>query len=508
MSPPGDFQRAARSDPGLGRPAFLRRSDGNVGRHERRRTRIVATIGPASEDADTLKQMADAGMDVARVSLSHGPIEKAVERIRRIRSVAPKVAILADLPGPKIRSTPFPGDGVELVTGEQVALVPGREAPQSTAQRIGVALDEAVSDLVAGDRVSIGDGGVTLVVSGRRGSDVICTVVGGGHVQGQPGVSVPGHRLALETPTKEDLERIRVLVAEGVDHIAVSFVRGPDDMNRARAELAGSPTMLVSKIETPDAIEHLDEVLRASDAVMVARGDLGMRVPLEDVPHLQKDIIRTGVRLGLPVITATQMLESMIDAAIPTRAEVTDVANAVLDGTSAVMLSGETAIGRDPVLVIETMARIVVRTEADFNYVGWGAHLDPQEIAGEPNSPAHVTAAITGAAWRAALELDAAAIIACTRSGATARAISRFRPLMPILAATTTERVYRQLALSWGVEALLVGEAVTTDDVIKQAVDAAVASGAIKSSDLVVVLAGSPHASVSVSDTLQLVRVP
>ncbi|MGA8296988.1 MAG: pyruvate kinase, partial [Acidimicrobiales bacterium] len=227
-----------------------------------------------------------------------------------------------------------------------------------------------------------------------------------------------------------------------------------------------------------------------------------------DVPHLQKLIIRTGVRLGLPVITATQMLESMIEAPLPTRAEVTDVANAVLDGTSAVMLSGETAIGTDPVRVVETMARIVLRAEVDFDYVNWGRGLAPQEIAGPPDSAAHITAAITGAAWRAALELDAVAIIACTRSGATARAISRFRPKMPIIAVTTTERVRRQLATSWGVEAVTSEETSTTDDVIRQGVDAAVSIGAARSGDIVVALAGSPAAEVSVADTLQVIRVP
>ena len=241
---------------------------------------------------------------------------------------------------------------------------------------------------------------------------------------------------------------------------------------------------------------------------MVARGDLGIRVHLEDVPHLQKLIIRSGVRLGLPVITATQMLESMIEAPLPTRAEVTDVANAVLDGTSAVMLSGETAIGNDPVRVVETMARIVLRAEEDFNYVAWGRDLAPQEIAGPQSSPAHITAAITGAAWRAALELDAVAIIACTRSGATARAISRFRPIMPIIAVTTTERVRRQLAVSWGVRAVVAVETeTTTDDVIRQAVDAAVSVGAAKKGDIVVALAGSPLAEVSVADTLEVIRI-
>ena len=285
-------------------------------------------------------------------------------------------------------------------------------------------------------------------------------------------------------------------------------MRFPADMEAARAALEGDKTMLVAKIETPDGIAHLEEILRASDAVMVARGDLGVRVPLEDVPHLQKQIIRTGVRLGLPVITATQMLESMINLPVPTRAEVTDVANAVLDGTSAVMLSAETAIGRDPVRVCETMARIVLRTEEDFDYMGWGSHLDPQEVAGDASAPAHVTAAITAAGWRAALEMDAAAIVACTRSGATARAISRFRPRTRIVAATTSKRVQRQLALSWGVETVIVGSSVSTDDVIRQAVEASVAAGAAASGDVVVVLAGSPHSEVVVSNTLEVVRVP
>jgi pyruvate kinase len=472
-----------------------------------RRTRIVVTIGPASDDVDTLRALAVSGMDVARVSLAHGPTSAAIERIRRVRAVAPEIAVLADLPGPKIRATPFPVGGVEVTAGSEVVLSPGSAATTSDAARIGVGLDEAVADLAEGDRVAIGDGGVVLLVSGRKNGDAVCVAASGGKLQGRPGVTVPSHRLTLATPTEEDLERIERLRGEGVDMIAVSFVRGPDDMRRARRALQGDHVMLVAKIETPDGIEHLEEVLHESDAVMVARGDLGMRVHLEDVPHLQKLIIRTGVRLGLPVITATQMLESMIEAPVPTRAEVTDVANAVLDGTSAVMLSGETAIGTDPVRVVETMARIVMRAEADFNYLTWGRSLAPQEIAVPLGSPAHITAAITGAAWRAALELDAVAIIACTRSGATARAISRFRPKMPIIAVTTTERVRRQLAMSWGVQATIASETSTTDDVIRQAIEVTVASGAARRGDTVVVLAGSPLAEVSVADTLEIVRV-
>jgi pyruvate kinase len=473
----------------------------------RRRTKIVATIGPASDAAETLVQMAKAGMDVARIPLAHSSMSEAIERIRRIRALVPQVAVLADLPGPKIRCTRFPDGGVTLAAGDEIVLAPGSAAPSSTAKRVGLALDEAVADLEEGDRVAIGDGGVALVVVGRRGDDAVCAVVSGGRVQGQPGVTIPASRISLSTPTPEDIERIHELVAEGVDHIAVSFVRFPGDMEAARAALGRDKTMLIAKIETPDGVEHLDAILGASDAVMVARGDLGVRVPLEDVPHIQKEVIRTGVRLGMPVITATQMLESMINLPVPTRAEVTDVANAVLDGTSAVMLSAETAIGRFPVRVCETMARIVLRTEEDFDYLGWGSHLDPQEVAGDAAAPARVTAAITAAGWRAALEMDAVAIVACTRSGATARAISRFRPRMRIVAATTSRRVQRQLALSWGVETVIVGDSTSTDDVIRQSVDATVSTGAAAPGDVVVVLAGSPHSEVVVSNTLEVIRV-
>jgi pyruvate kinase len=240
---------------------------------------------------------------------------------------------------------------------------------------------------------------------------------------------------------------------------------------------------------------------------MVARGDLGVRVPLEDVPHHQKHIIRSGVRFGRPVITATQMLESMVGAPVPTRAEVTDVANAVLDGTSAVMLSAETAIGVDPVNVVATMARIVERTERDFDYWAWGAGLGVQQVSGPPSSPARITAAITGAAWRAAVEQDASAIIACTRSGATARAISRFRPAMPIVATTPSTRTARQLTLSWGVDTIAVPESDSTDDVVWFAVKRAVEAGFAAPGDVVVVLAGSPDEPEPVADTLRLVRV-
>jgi len=476
-------------------------------RPERRRTRIVATIGPASDSPEVLAALAAAGMDVARVPLAHGTVDEAIERIRRIRKVAPDVGVLVDLPGPKVRTTPFGKDGAVLESGDELVLAPGSAAPASSASRIGVALDEVVAALEEGDLVALGDGGVSLVVVERRGEEVLARVRSGGRLLGRPGVTVPASRVQLDTPTPEDRERLAALAGEDVDFIAISFVRGAEDIEAVRAATRGSDAMLVAKIETPEAIVNLDAVVHTADAVMVARGDLGVRLPIEDVPHHQKRIIHSAVRYGRPVITATQMLESMVSAPVPTRAEVTDVANAVLDGTSAVMLSAETAIGAHPALVVSTMARIVLRTERDFDYLHWGASLGVQAVSGDPSSPRRITAAITGAAWRAALEEDVAAIVACTRSGATARAISRFRPAMPIVAATPYERTAHQLRLSWGVDPLVVRESASTDDVVWFAVQRVVEAGYAAPGDVVVVLAGSPNEPEPVADTVRLVRV-
>jgi pyruvate kinase len=467
----------------------------------------VATIGPASRSPEVIEALVAAGMDVARVSFAHSTIGDAIGLVRQIRKIAPHIGILPDLPGPKIRSSAFPKRGVVLEAGAEVVLAPGSTTPTSSATRIGVAVDEVVASLEEGDLVSLGDGGISLVVLGRKGDDVAAKVRSGGRVIGRPGVTVPSNKLLLATPTPEDLERIAALVAEDIEAIAVSFVRRSQDIEAVRDAVGNSATMLVAKIETAEAIDNLDAIVKSADAVMVARGDLGIRLPLEDVPFHQKDIIRCGVRFARPVITATQMLESMIASPVPTRAEVSDVANAILDGTSAVMLSGETAIGADPVNVVATMARIVERAERDFNYVEWGAGLGVQEVSAD--APLRrITAAITGAAWHAALEQDVAAIVACTQSGATARAISRFRPAMPIVAVTPHERTLRQLSMSWGVETLLSERSGNTDDGIWSAVQKAVEAGFATQGDVVVVLAGSPYEKDPVADTLRLVRVP
>ncbi len=453
-----------------------------------------------------LEGLVAAGMDVARVSFAHSTISEAIDLMRQIRKIAPDIGILPDLPGPKIRSSAFPKRGVMLEAGAEVVLAPGSKTATSSATRIGVALDEAVANLGEGDLVSLGDGGISLVVLGRRGDDAVARVRAGGRVIGRPGVTVPSNKLQLATPTPEDLDRIAALVAEQVEMIAVSFVRRAQDIETVREAVGHCATMLVAKIETAEAIDNLDAIVRSADAVMVARGDLGIRLPLEDVPFHQKDIIRCGVRFARPVITATQMLESMITSPVPTRAEVSDVANAILDGTSAVMLSGETAIGVDPVNVVSTMSRIVERAERDFDYVNWGGGLGVQEVSAD--APLRrVTAAITGAAWRAACEEDVAAIVACTQSGATARAISRFRPAMPIVAVTPHERTVRQLAMSWGVETLLSAHPGNTDDGIWHAVRQAVEAGFASPGDVVVVIAGSPYEKDPVADTLRLVRI-
>jgi len=295
----------------------------------------------------------------------------------------------------------------------------------------------------------------------------------------------------------------------GVDGVALSFVRDHRDVRTTKRAAGADGPMIVAKIETQSAVDDIERVIAESDGVMVARGDLGVRCALEDVPHYQKRIIRVGVAYGRPVITATQMLESMIHAPTPTRAEVSDVANSVFDGTSAVMLSAETAIGRDPVNVIATMARITERAERDFDYVGWGSRLGRlQTAAGQSLSPRQrITAAISAAAWRASTEADVTAIIACTNSGATARAISRFRPTAPILAATPSLKTARQLTAAWGIQPLLVDAQSSTDDIVWFAVQAAASEGLVHADEVVAVLVGSPIEPEPMTDVLRLVRV-
>lgn len=472
-----------------------------------RRTKIVATIGPTSSSVATLQAMEAAGMDVARIPLAHGSLDDALELVATVRRAVPSVGVMADLPGPKVRTASFPEGGAALGDGDEVVLSAGLDRSGSDEHHIVIAHEGLVAALEPGDKVALGDGGIVLRVERRLDDHVTALVVSGGLAQGRLGVTAPSDRLSVSTPTAEDLARLGPLVAAGVDFVAVSFVRRAEEIVAVRDAAAPATPMIIAKIETPEAVADLDAIVAVADAVMVARGDLGVRLPIEDVPHTQKRIIKSGVRYGRPVITATQMLESMVSSPVPTRAEVTDVANAVLDGTSALMLSAETAIGADPPTVVATMARIAERAEQDFDYLGWGSRLEPQQVAGPRPSAARLTAATTSAGWRAAVEEHAACIIACTRSGATARAISRFRPPMPLMACTPSPSTARQLTLSWGVHTVTVGEAGSTDEVVWFAVQAAVEAGYAKTGDVVVVVAGSPTEPEPATDTMRVVRI-
>ncbi|HEX2024440.1 MAG TPA: pyruvate kinase, partial [Acidimicrobiales bacterium] len=454
-----------------------------------------------------------AGMDAARLSLAHGSLDEALARLRRLRAVTAAedrlTAVLADLPGPKVRAGAFPDGGVPLAGGSLVELVAGGDGETSNEDRIAVDHPDAIGVLRDGDRVVLGDGAIELRVRKVADDRVIAAVVTGGWAQGRPGVGLPSGRLELPSPTPQDLRLLEALAEAQVDAVAISFVRSAADIGRARAAAGGDGPMLVAKIETQEAVDAVEEIISVADGVMIARGDLGIRCALEDVPHYQKRIIRTGVAFGRPVITATQMLESMVRAPEPTRAEVSDVANAVFDGTSALMLSGETAVGHDPVAVVATMSRIAARAEQEFDYEHWGRNLGRQqtvETAGAP-APVRITAAISAAAWRASIDADVSAIIACTQSGATARAISRFRPVVPVVAATPLLRTARQLSMAWGISPILTDRHGTTDDIVWFAVKAAAEEGFIRPGDLVAVLVGSPTDPYPATDTLRLVRV-
>ncbi|MGH9284910.1 MAG: pyruvate kinase, partial [Acidimicrobiales bacterium] len=423
-----------------------------------RKTKIVATLGPASSAPGVVRALVDAGMDVARLGLAHDTPAIHAGRIRLVREAAAdagrEVAILADLPGPKVRTGPFPDAGIFLSEGEPVVLVEG-DGP-CAPDHVEVALAGAIAALDPGDQVVLGDGAIVLTVDSVAVSHATASVVQGGRMHGRPGIHLPAGRLPLRSPTDHDLELLGTEAVVGVDLLAVSFVRSAEDVERVREAAGAHPPMIVAKIETRAAVGELENIIEAADAVMVARGDLGIRFALEDVPHVQKRVIRRCVEAGVPVITATQMLESMTHAPTPTRAEVSDVANAVFDGTDAVMLSAETAIGVDPANVVATMARICRRAEAEADYPQWGARLGRRQRV-EPRSAAvRVTDATSHAAWQAAASVEARAILCCTRSGATARAVARFRPVAPMIALSPDPGAARRLAVTWGVKPYVV----------------------------------------------------
>jgi pyruvate kinase len=468
-----------------------------------RRAKIVATLGPASDPPEVLADLLDAGADVVRLGLAHGVPAEHLDRIERVRDLARRrgrtVGVLADLPGPKVRTGPFPEGGAFLAEGAGVVLVPGGGASDSAR----VVVDEPRLDEVVapGDVVVLGDGVVEIAVESVGAREVRGVVRSGGRLQGRPGAHLPSDRWLPPVPTPEDLGLIAE-VGLRADWVAVSFVRTPDELSEVRDALGPGGPRLMAKIETRAAVEHLDDLLAVADGVMVARGDLGIDFPIEDVPHLQKRIIRACGARGLPVVTATQMLESMVSAPSPTRAEATDVANAVVDGSDALMLSAETAIGHDPALAVRTMARIAARAEQFDEHTGSYARGRGQRPA---PSTVSITVAMAHAARRAAEELGVAAVVCCTRSGTTARAMAALRPACRLIGASPSVATARQLALSWGVEPLVVGEYTTTDEMVWCVVEAVVRQGLVRHGDTIAVLAGAPDAAVGTTDVLRVV---
>ncbi|RQG91488.1 pyruvate kinase [Natrarchaeobius halalkaliphilus] len=451
-----------------------------------RNAKIVCTLGPASSDRDTIRELAEAGMSVARLNASHGSREDRAALIERVRAVDERrsepVAVMLDTQGPEIRTAPLPeGETVTLETGTTIEFVEGETV---TPKTVGLSL--AIDAVSMDDRILLDDGLIETTVVERDGDTVRARVDTGGELGGRKGVNVPGVDLDLDIVTESDRGDLELAAEKSVDFVAASFVRDADDVYEVSEVLEGfgAEIPIVSKIERAGAVENLDEIIEASDGIMVARGDLGVECPMEDVPMIQKRIIRRCREAGLPVITATEMLDSMIHARRPTRAEASDVANAVLDGTDAVMLSGETAIGAHPVAVVETMDSIVREVEDSEEY----AELLEQRVpaAGEAR-----TDALARSARFLARDIGADAVVAATESGYTALKTAKYRPGVPVVASTPTQEVRRRLALSWGITPLYAQVSNQgADAVVERAVQAALDAGIAQSGDTVVVLCG------------------
>lgn len=452
-----------------------------------RRAKIVATLGPASHTTEQIRTLVDAGMDVARLNLSHGTREDHLESYLAVRAASDAsgrgVGILADLQGPKIRLGTFANGPVLLEPGAEFIVttddVPGDATIVSTTHA------GLTDDVGPGDLVLVDDGRIELRVTKVEGSRVHTTVVEGGRVSDHKGFNLPGVPVSVPALSEKDLEDLRWALRTGVDMIALSFVRSPDDIKGVRAvmENEGIFVPVLAKVEKPQAIENLEQIVEAFDGVMVARGDLGVELPLEQVPLVQKRAIQMCRQAGKPVIVATQMLESMIGSPRPTRAEASDVANAVLDGADALMLSGETSVGHNPALVVETMSRIIERVESEA-------------LERIPNLDLEVRGSTARALTRAAVDVaqytDAAHLIAFTETGRSARLISRWRCDTPLLAFTPNPRVRSQLALVWGVETFLVPQVRHTDDMVVQVDKALLDIGRATIGERVVIVAGVP----------------
>ncbi|MFI7273552.1 pyruvate kinase [Streptomyces sp. NPDC049879] len=466
-----------------------------------RRAKIVCTLGPATDSYERIAALVEAGMDVARLNLSHGAHREHELRYQRVRRAAGEkgrsVGILADLQGPKIRLGSFREGPVLLETGDEFTIttddVPGDHT------RCGTTYAGLPHDVLPGERILVDDGRVALEVTAVDGADVRTRVAEGGLVSDHKGLNLPGVAVSVPALSGKDIDDLRWALRTGVDVIALSFVRSGDDIKDVHRVMAEEGRFLpvIAKIEKPQAVENLADIVGAFDGIMVARGDLGVEVPLEQVPLVQKRAVALARRNAKPVIVATQMLESMIESSRPTRAEASDVANAVMDGTDAVMLSGETSVGRHPVETVATMSRIVTAAE-DVLLAGGLAPLTDE------NKPRTQGGAVARAAAEIGDFLDAALLVAFTQSGDTARRLSRYRSPIPVVAFTPDPATHAQLTLTWGVETYLVPTVTTTDEMVAQMDEQLLRLGRCAQGEIVVMTAGSPPATPG---TTNLVRV-
>ncbi|ADQ07177.1 pyruvate kinase [Caldicellulosiruptor hydrothermalis 108] len=467
-----------------------------------RKTKIICTLGPATDSEEIIRKLVENGMDVVRLNFSHGTHEehkKKIDMVKKIREELDKpIPILLDTKGPEIRIGFFKDGKVELKEGQKFVLTV--EEILGNEEIVSITYKELVEDVKPGDKILIDDGLIELIVEDKTEKDIICKVKNGGVLTNQKGVNVPGIPIRLPALTQKDKEDILFGIENDVDFIAASFIRKASDVVEIREFLnknGGKDILIIAKIETQEGVANCDEIIRVADGIMVARGDLGVELPFEEVPLVQKMLIEKCYKAGKPVITATQMLESMIRNPRPTRAEVSDIANAIFDGTSAIMLSGETAMGKYPVESVATMAKIAERVENQIDYI---KRFQSQVF----DMPVNVTNAISHATCTTAHDLGAKAIITVTKSGNTARMVSKFRPACPIIATTPCEKVRRQLNLSWGVYPFLAEYKSSTDDIFDNAVEIAVKSKIVKNGDLVVITAGVP---VGVSGTTNILKV-
>lgn len=472
-----------------------------------RRTKIVATLGPATDSPDLIDQLLAAGLNVARLNCSHGTQQEHAARIEMVRAAARQadraVAILLDLQGPKIRTGPLAdGHPVTLVAGQPFTIT--THAVPGSAQSVSTTYDLLPIDARVGETILLSDGLIALRVVHTTSTEVECEVVHGGQLREHQGINLPGVGISAPSVTRKDVDDLMFGLEQGVDFVAISFARTASDVQRVKdlVAQAGKETPVIAKIERPEAVSSLHDILRVADGVMVARGDLGVEMPTEQVPILQKQIIEAANGVGIPVITATQMLESMIQNPRPTRAEASDVANAIIDGTDAVMLSGETAKGDYPVEAVQMMALIAQTTEAS-NHSSEHGNIRPMALPGVPPTPLAISAAV-GALVN---HLPLTAIVVFTRSGTTARLVAQQRPGVPILAFTESEAVYRRLALVWGVTPLLVAFAPSLERFGQQVQTTLVKHGYAQAGDLVAMTGGHPIARQGITNLLKVITI-